>query len=187
MNHSSRKKTQEFHDLILIHLDSAYNYAHWLTRNVHDAQDLTQEACARAFSAFHSFKNTNSKSWFLTIIRNLFLNQKEKEKRFGEVIYLDAPTDSKTTPPNLQYTDTPEDKLLRQANKKIIHQAINELSVEHREIIVLRELEEFSYNEIAAITGSAVGTVMSRLSRARQQLKSKLINTRAISEKTHEL
>jgi len=174
MKKRSDNKTRLFHDTILVYLDSAYNYAHWLSRNPHDAEDLTQEACTRAYAAFDKFKPNNPKSWLLTIVRHTFLNQKQKEQRRGEVVYLDSISPLTTTPTALQDNHTPEKELLRQHDAKLVHTAINELNIEFREIIILRELEGLSYNEISAITDCALGTVMSRLSRARNQLKSKL-------------
>ena len=176
-------KTLLFQETILVHLDSAYNYAHWLARNPHDAEDLTQEACARAYAAFDNFTQTNPKSWLLTIVRHTFLNQKQKEQRQGEVVYLDSATPLTVVPDALQDTSTPEKELLRQHDAKLVHAAINSLNTEFREIIILRELEGFSYNEISAITDCALGTVMSRLSRARGQLKSKLTIALSKTEK----
>jgi RNA polymerase sigma-70 factor (ECF subfamily) len=174
MKRPTDNNTRLFQETILIHLDAAYNYARWLVRNAQDAEDLTQEACVRAFAGFHTFEQTNPKSWLLTIVRNTFLNQVQKEKRQAEIIYLDAKTQSSTLPTPLHDTATPEQHLLREDNSRLVHEAINELDTEFREIIVLRELEGLSYKEIATITDCAMGTVMSRLSRARGQLKSKL-------------
>ncbi len=171
-----------FQETILVHLDSAYNYARWLCRDAHDAEDLTQEAFTRAFTAFKSFKHANPKSWLLTIVRHTFLNLKQKEQRQGDVIYLDATFQHENILNELSDPVTPEKNLLRQHESELIHKAINELTTEFREIIVLRELEGFSYNEIALITDCALGTVMSRLSRARNQLKSILTSVTGKSE-----
>ncbi|MGD8927192.1 MAG: sigma-70 family RNA polymerase sigma factor [Thioalkalispiraceae bacterium] len=167
----SEDNIRTFQNTILIHLDAAFNYARWLSRNKQDAEDLTQEACMRAYASFNKFEHKNSKSWLLTIIRNTFLNQYQKEKRQAEVIYLDSPTFINSLPEALQDTDTPENKLLRDREARVIYSAINDLDVEFREIIVLREIEGLSYKEISVITGCAMGTVMSRLSRARNHLK----------------
>ena len=160
-----------FEQNILVHLSAAYNYAHWLTRNSHDAEDLTQEACTRAFAAFENFERQNAKAWLLTIIRHTFLNQNDKEKHKGEVIYLDTLPLAGMPPEPLQNHDSPERILLRDFDKQSIHRAIDQLAPKFREVIVLRVLEELSYHDIARITDCAMGTVMSRLSRARDQLK----------------
>ena len=120
----------------------------------------------------------------LTIVRHTFLNQKQKEQRQGDVIYLDAAHQSDSVPQELCNSLTPEKDLLRHHEIELVHNAINQLSSEFSEIIILRELEGFSYNEIALITESALGTVMSRLSRARNQLKLKL--TSVMEKSGHE-
>ena len=181
MSKSSDKKIKRFEETILVHIDSAYNYARWLARDPHDAEDLIQEACMCAFAAFDTFKQNNPKSWLLTIIRNTFLNQKQKEQRQGHVIYLDTACQTENVPNELRNALTPESHLLQRDESNQVMNAINELTMESREIIVLRELEGFSYNEIALITECALGTVMSRLSRARNQLKLKLTSVMDIS------
>ena len=183
MSNEQTKKLAAFHQIILVHLDAAYNYAHWLTRNAHDAQDLSQEACTRAFAAFDKFERQNAKAWLMTIVRHTFFNQRDKDKRAGEVIYLDSLPQNSTTPMTLQTHDSPEQILLRQHDSQVILTAINQLAPDFREVIILRELEDLSYNDIAVITQSAMGTVMSRLSRARNQLKTILEKTAHVSEK----
>lgn len=165
------EKLTEFQQVILIYLDAAYNYAYWLTRNSHDAEDLTQEACTRAFAAFERFERQNPKAWLMTIVRHTFLNQRARELSSAEIIYLDTVNPAAATHEMLYTNDGPEQRLQRQHDQKLIHVAIAQLAPEFREVIILRELEELSYNDIAAITQCAMGTVMSRLSRARQQLK----------------
>jgi RNA polymerase sigma-70 factor (ECF subfamily) len=164
------KRARQFQNSILVYLDAAYNYARWLTGNSHDAEDLTQDACARAYAAFGSFRHKNPKSWLLTIVRNTFLTHKQKAKQ-AEVIYLDSATQH-GHPVALQEIDTPEAILLRNNDARLIQQAISQLDIEFREMIILRELEGLNYREIATITDCPLGTVMSRLSRARKQLKS---------------
>jgi RNA polymerase sigma-70 factor (ECF subfamily) len=171
MAKSDSQKPVEFQQLILAHLDAAYNYAFWLTRNAHDAEDLSQEACARAFAAFDRFERKNPKAWLMTIVRHTFLNQRAKEPSSAEIIYLDTTHAGTDIPELIQHNDGPEQHLLRQHDQAMVHQAIEQLTPEFREVIILRELEDLSYNDIAAITQSAMGTVMSRLSRARHQLK----------------
>lgn len=175
-------KIRLFQSVILVHLDSAYNYAYWLTRDPHDAEDLTQEACTRAYTAFDDFEKTNAKAWLMTIIRHAFLNQKQKEQRHGEVVYLDSHIHAVATPQALRDLDTPERLLFRQRNAEELQAAINQLSDEYREVIILREMEGLSYNEISTVTDCAIGTVMSRLSRAREQLKNKLSSSVDLTE-----
>lgn len=167
----AQDKITDFQDTILIHMDAAFNYAFWLTRNRHDAEDLTQESCQRAYAAYESFEKTNARAWLLTIVRHCYLNQQQKEKSRGDVVYLDALLADSKTPASLQHNDTPEQQILRQHEKHMLHETLKELPEDFREIIILRELEDLSYNEIAQILGCAVGTVMSRLSRARDKLR----------------
>ena len=163
--------TERFTEVILPHLDAAYNYALCLTRNRHDAEDLTQESFSRAFAAFARFKDTHPRAWLLTIVRHTFFNQQQQNKRRGEVIYLDSYSDHAQKHTTLHSHDTPEQHLLRQADKDALLRALDILSPEFREIIILRELEGFSYDELAQILDCAIGTVMSRLARAREKLR----------------
>lgn len=161
----------KFQELILPHLDAAYNYAFWLARNPHDAEDLTQESFSRALAAFHGFKNTNPRAWLLTIVRHTFFNQEKQRSRQADIIYLDALSNGPEHPA-LHSHDTPELLFIRHTDASWLHKAMNQLPAEFREIIVLRELEGFSYDELATILDCAMGTVMSRLARAREKLKS---------------
>lgn len=176
------KEVQRFQHIVLIHLDAAYNYAYYLTRHRHDAEDLVQESCRRAFSAFDRFEHNNAKSWLLTIVRHTFLNQKIKEQKHGEVIYLDAMQADMNTPERLQNSDTPEYLLMQSHDARQLHRIIAALPEDYREVIILRELENMSYADIACILDCAMGTVMSRLSRARQQLRKCLKSERRREE-----
>ena len=168
------KEVQRFQHIVLIHLDAAYNYAYYLTRHRHDAEDLVQEACQRAFTAFDRFEQNNAKSWLLTIVRHTFLNHKIKEQKRGEVVYLDAMHADMNTPERLKNDDTPEHLLIQSHDASQLHRIIASLPEDYREVIILRELENLSYADIACILDCALGTVMSRLSRARQQLRKRL-------------
>jgi RNA polymerase sigma-70 factor (ECF subfamily) len=167
----TKNNTKRFQKVILPHLDAAYNYALWLSRNRHDAEDLTQEACTRALAAFARFKHTNPRAWLLTIVRHTFFSQQQQTKQRGEVVYLDSFSEHINEHTALHTHDTPEQHLIRQAEKAALLSAMNKLSPEFREIIVLRELEGFSYDELAQILDCAIGTVMSRLARARDKLR----------------
>ena len=172
---------------MLPHLDAAFNLARWLVGNDHDAQDLAQESCVRALKYFASFHGTDARAWLLTIVRNTsytWLRQhRMKELTMPmEDDYFDSAsaTDDATGLASL----SPEAQLSQQADADQLRQAIEQLPVEFREVMVLRELEELPYKQIAAITGAPVGTVMSRLARARKRLQKILISGGAAPEDT---
>jgi RNA polymerase sigma factor (sigma-70 family) len=164
-----------FEEVILPHMDAAYNLARWLARNDHDAEDLVQESYLRAFKFFGSFHGANARGWLLTIVRNTCYTW-FRENRAEEL----------TTSFNEEIHSTeadpfdPQKLLLQRESSQLLKQALEELPLEFREVLVLRELEGLSYKEIAVIADIPPGTVMSRLARARTRLKqclSKLINT----------
>lgn len=159
-------KQTQFETTVLPHLDAAYNLARWMTRNEHDAQDVVQDAVLRAFKFFDGFRGGNSRSWLLTIVRNTCLdwfakNRKPQNSTLLEDDYHSVADDA----------PGPETTLLRKADRAMVRQAIAELPVEFREIIVLREMEDLSYKEISKIAGIPIGTVMSRLARGRGLLQ----------------
>ncbi|MDB6018216.1 MAG: polymerase subunit sigma [Pedosphaera sp.] len=164
-----KDKQSRFEVTILPHLDAAYNLARWLTRNDHDAQDVVQDAFLRAFKFFGGFRGGNGRSWLLSIVRNTCYNWLEKNRRkelgtvFDEEIHLLEDTAA-----------TPEMRLSQNLDRELVRQVVAELPVEFREIIILRELEEMSYKEIAEIADIPIGTVMSRLARARKLLQESL-------------
>ena len=152
------------------HMDAAYNLARWLAGNEPDAQDVVQDACLRAFRFFDGFHGGNSRSWLLRIVRNAFYDWL-RQNRGGPA----------TTQPDEFLHEIPEDKpgpdaaLRDKVDHAVLHQAIAELPVEFREVLILRELERFSYKEISDVADLPIGTVMSRLARARAQLRLLLI------------
>jgi RNA polymerase sigma-70 factor, ECF subfamily len=154
--------------VVLPLLPSAYNLARWLTRNEHDADDVVQEAFLRAYRFFPSFRGTDARAWVLTIVRNAcwtFLRaRRPREFTFG-LDEADEPVDGAASA---------EEDLVRRADGARLSRALDELPTEFREVVVLRELEELSYREIAEVSGIPVGTVMSRLARARRRLKAAL-------------
>jgi RNA polymerase sigma-70 factor (ECF subfamily) len=158
-------KVAQFDEAILPHLGAAYNLARWLTRDAHDADDVVQEACLRALQFFEGFHGTDGRAWLLTIVRNTcytWLERKGAHKvttSFDEELHGAAPA-------ALQ----PEAPLLRREDAQLLRQGLEELPAEFREVIVLRELEDLSYRQIADIAGIPIGTVMSRLARARERL-----------------
>ena len=154
---------------MLPHLDAAYNLARWLAGNDHDAQDVTQEASLRAFKFFGSFRGENPRAWLLTIVRNTFYNwlQKNRPPEFaGELD--DEALLVEDVSANAEAIN------LRIADAETVQRAIAELPVEFREMIILREMEGFSYKEIADLSDVPIGTVMSRLARARKLLQKSL-------------
>jgi RNA polymerase sigma-70 factor (ECF subfamily) len=164
-----RERLKAFEQTVLPHLDAAYNLARWLAGNDHDAQDVTQEASLRAFKFFGSFRGENARAWLLTIVRNTFYNWLKKNRPQEIVGELDDEA--------LMVEDVSvnaEAVNLRVADAAAVQHAIAELPVEFREIVVLREMEGFSYKEIADLSDVPIGTVMSRLARARKQLQMRL-------------
>jgi RNA polymerase sigma-70 factor (ECF subfamily) len=156
-----------FERTVLVHLDAAYNLARWLTRDEHDAEDVVQEACLRAFRFFEGYRGGNSRAWLLTIVRHTCYTWLQKN-RAHELVALDDTID------NADPAAGPEELVLQSVDQQSLRKALEELPVEFREVIILRELEEMSYKEIAAIARVPLGTVMSRLARARQRLQHSL-------------
>lgn len=153
-----------FEETVLPHLDAAYNLARWLTRNDQDAQDVVQEAYLRALQSFHTFQaGRPARPWLLRIVRNTcytLLGAARNEMTLGS----EAPEEYASSDPG------PEECLLQSADSQIVREALEALPLEYRETIVLRDFEGFSYKEIAELSGVPIGTVMSRLSRGREQL-----------------
>jgi len=151
----------------LPHLDAGYNLARWLTRDVHDAEDVVQDACMRALKYVGTLRDGAARAWFLTIVRHAFYDWCERN-RPAEILKDDG------TAIDMAADDTavgPEQAALRSAESRVLADAVAELPLVFREVLVLRELEELSYKEIARIADIPVGTVMSRLARARSLLR----------------
>jgi len=164
-------KLASFEEAVLPHLDAAYNLAHWLTRNPTDAEDVVQEACLRAFKFFGGFHGADGRAWLLAIVRNACFTWMQRN-RSPE---LTLPLDDDIHEIESEDLD-PEALLLQSADTEMVRQALEALPLEFREVLVLRELEEMSYKEIAGITDLPLGTVMSRLARGRQRLRLALSN-----------
>lgn len=166
----TQNKLAGFEEAVLPHLDAAYNLARWLTRNESDAEDVVQEATLRAFRYFGSFHHGMAgRPWLLGIVRNTCYTWMQ-QNRAGELLSpLDESHDLES------HELSPEDLLLQKVDTQMVRQALEELPVEFREVLVLRELEGMSYKEVAGITDLPIGTVMSRLARARKRLQQSLI------------
>jgi RNA polymerase sigma factor (sigma-70 family) len=164
-------KLATFEEAVLPHLDAAYNLAHWLTRNDTDAEDVVQEAFLRAFKFFSGFHGEDGRSWLLAIVRNTSYTWMQ-HNRSPE---LSVPVDNELH--EIESKDlNPEALLVQRADTMMVRQALEELPVEFRVVLVLRELEEMSYRDIASITDLPLGTVMSRLARGRKRLQLALTN-----------
>ena len=156
----------EFERQVLPHLNTSYNLARFLMRNDQDAEDVVQEASLRAFRFFESFRGENSRAWFLRIVRNTAFTALKRNRIDEENVLFDEELHGSQTPP----LDAGI-ALDRAQDHQTVRGAIEQLPAEFREAITLRELEGMSYKEIADVAGVPIGTIMSRLARARQQLQ----------------
>ena len=159
-----------FESTVLPHLNAAFTLARWLTENEQDAEDVVQESYLRALRSFHTFEvGRDGRAWLLKIVRNTcytwLSKHRDQATTAGEMILenISGP-----------YLD-PETVLLEKTNAERVHEALAALSLEHREVIALRELEGLTYKEIAHIAGVPIGTVMSRLSRGRREMYEYLV------------
>ncbi|MDR3404064.1 MAG: sigma-70 family RNA polymerase sigma factor [Chthoniobacter sp.] len=160
-----------FDQTILPHLDAAYNLARWLIGNERDAEDVTQEACLRAFKFFGGFRGGDARSWLLTIVRRTAWSWLQSNRRHEEAVEYDEELHG-----GPDVAPSPEVTLIRAGDVDAVRRAIASLPAVFREVLVLRELEGCSYKEIADIAGVPIGTVMSRLTRARSHLQAVLSN-----------
>ena len=163
-------KREGFEQTVLPHLDAAYNLARWLTRNDQDAQDVTQEACLRAFRFFDGYQGGNMRAWLLTIVRNTCYTWLRQNRPPGSAVEFDEEIHSDQSTGGAD----PEFQALASADKETLRRALEELPDVFREALVLRELEGMSYKEIADVTSVSLGTVMSRLARGRTRLRESL-------------
>lgn len=162
----SRSETRErFEATVMQHVDAAYNVALWLARNESDAEDLVQDAVLRAYRFFDRFDGREPRSWLLAIVRNCFYSWLRKNRPAELQETLDAVEHQVASD-----APTPDVELLRKLDRQQLWEAMGQLSAEIRETLVLREFEGLSYREIADMASVPIGTVMSRLSRGRQQL-----------------
>jgi RNA polymerase sigma-70 factor (ECF subfamily) len=158
-----------FDQVVLPHLDAAYNLARWLTRNGHDAEDVVQEAFLRALRFFSGFHGGNARAWLLAIVRNTCYDWFRRNRPSEVSASFDEEVHSA-----VDQSPTPEDSLMEQADRRLLRDALETLPLAWREVLILRELEGLSYKEIADVAGIKMGTVMSRLARARAGLQHQL-------------
>ncbi len=170
-------KARRFEQTIMPHLDAAYNLARWLTRNDSDAQDVVQDAYLRAFKYFDSFQGESPSAWLLAIVRNTCFTWMRRNRPSEEVVASEPVDDESagSAEPVLgggsrALATDPETLLIEGRDRAEVNALVAKLPLEFREVIVLREIEDLSYREIADIVGIPIGTVMSRLSRARKLL-----------------
>jgi len=159
---------QRFAQAVLPHVDAAYNLARWLSGSAQDADDIVQEACLRAFRLFGGFRGADGRPWLLAIVRNTWFSECARRKQASAQPWHDdaeGAADDTTS-----YGADPAALLARIDDVRRVQAALAQLPVPYREVIVLRELEDLPYRDIAAIVDVPIGTVMSRLARARQQL-----------------
>jgi RNA polymerase sigma-70 factor (ECF subfamily) len=160
-----------FEQLMLPHLDAAYNLARWLLRDPHDAEDAVQDACLRAHRAFERFRGTDGRAWLLTIVRNVCYSKMRENRRAPQEVAFEEdfhgmnhdPADANAV-------------AWHEMRGELLRQALERLPAEYREVIVLHEIEGLAYREIADVAGIPIGTVMSRLARARAKLQTELLS-----------
>ena len=168
-------RIREFEATALPHLDAAYNLARWLLHDGQNAQDAVQEAYLRGYRYFDGFKGGNARPWLLGIVRNVCFSWLRDNGRDGEQVEFDEERDSGTDAPELNSLGiNPERALMQKQDKERIDCAIEALPPLLREVIILRELEDLPYESIARIAAIPLGTVMSRLYRARERLRALL-------------
>lgn len=170
-----------FARIVTPHLDDAYALARWLAREPADADDILQEACVRAFRAIDGFADGNPRAWVLTIVRNTAMTWLKKNRAAGVVGLDDLSDDDRIYAEQggtgAEALPTPEAELIASADAARLQRLIASLPVEFRETLVLRDIQGLNYREIAEVTGSPLGTVMSRLARARRRLIARIKET----------
>jgi RNA polymerase sigma-70 factor, ECF subfamily len=165
---------QQFERVVMPHLGAGYNLARWLTRNDHDAQDVVQEAYLRALRSFDRYRGGDARAWMLTIVRNTCYTWLRQNRAAELAPGGDIGDDGVAEIPGDPATQ-PEVQFLRNVDGQLLRAALEALPAEFREAIVLRELEGLSYKEIADVADVPLGTVMSRLARARRHLQQSLL------------
>ena len=164
-----------FERVALPHMPAAFNLAFWLVRSQADAEDVVQEAYLRAFRAFDQFRGVDARPWLLAIVRNVAYRWLSNRRRSANVISLNEAFERNGEGAEAAQvaSDAPssEARLIGEVDRAIVHSALAELPPIFREVLMLREIEGLRYQEIAEVTGAPIGTVMSRLSRGRSELR----------------
>jgi RNA polymerase sigma-70 factor (ECF subfamily) len=168
---------RSFEAVVVPHLDAAFNYARWLTGNEADAEDVVQDAAVRAFRFFSSLRGEDARAWLLTIVRRAWYARLSSQRAGAASTEYDEMADTRP-----DKSLGPEALVMQRQTVERVRRAVEQLPVDCREIIVLRELEGLSYKEIAAVVGIPIGTVMSRLARARERLLAVLDPTPAMGD-----
>ena len=177
---TDESQSRRFQEIALPHLDAAYNLARWLARNDADAQDIVQEAFLRAFKSFSGFRGASGRPWLLAIVRNTCYTWLRQHRR----AHLEVPYDDEVAgeadgePYPVDRDANPEAILAASEERRLFDAALDKLPIEFREAVVLRDVEELSYKEIAAVAAIPIGTVMSRLARGRRMLYAELTRMR---------
>ena len=168
----AKHSPNRFDAVMLPLLDAAYNLARWLSGSPADADDVVQEAFLRAFRFFDGYEGDNPRAWLLAIVRNTWFTEWRRQHNRADATPYDDSLNVDDQLPGWadESGDDPEKLAVRQDETELVHRALATLPVEYREVIVLRELEDMSYRDVAAVAGIPLGTVMSRLSRARRLL-----------------
>ncbi len=168
----TKDRNRRFELLAMPHLDAAFNLARWLTGNGTDAEDVVQDAYLRAFRYLDAFRGDNFRVWLLTIVRNSFLDW-VKDNRSPRIVFQSEPVEQEWADP----APNAEAMLLDRVDSETLSTLMARLPTEYREVLILREIEDMPYSDIAAVTGVPAGTVMSRLSRARAALRKAWMET----------
>jgi RNA polymerase sigma-70 factor (ECF subfamily) len=175
-------RRRRFELQVLPHLDAAYRFARWLAHSPHDADDAVQDAILRAYRGFDALRGTDAKTWLLTIVRNCHSTAVRQRQRraFAPLPEEHDPQDGHTL---IAATPNPEDALIHRDEQRTLQRLMANLPDDYREVLVLREIEDMHYREIAMVMNVPIGTVMSRLARARAALKKHWL--RHIEEESH--
>jgi RNA polymerase sigma-70 factor, ECF subfamily len=162
-------RVEEFERVVVPHLDAAYTLARYLLRDEHDAQDVVQEAALRAWRHFGGYAGGDARAWLLTIVRHGCWTAQRKQRAGATLVEFDESAHSS----GAEHV-TPESTAIRRGTRDAVRTAVDSLPLVFREVLVLREADGLSYEEIARVIGAPIGTVMSRLARARRQLRERL-------------
>jgi RNA polymerase sigma factor (sigma-70 family) len=182
MHEGSEESSGQFEDVMLPHLDAAYNLARWLTRDSRDAEDLVQMAFVRAFRFYSGFHGDNARAWLLTIVRHAWYSSQRDSRHARDDVEFDEGihgAESGLASTAGYIGRNPEAILSGRDIRAAVNAALEQLPQVFREVVVLKDIEELSYREIAEVLDVPVGTVMSRLARGRRLLRSMLSDTHA--------